>query len=122
MEACKEYNIRFISLPPNGTHLTQPLDVCFFRPAKRHWRKVLSDWWKETRQKGAIPKSSFPKPLNKLHKNLDENGMSKNRQKGFETCGLSPVNRQDVLKQLPAHDNNTESSSFLNDAVMEILQ
>ena len=48
VEACKEYNIRFISLPPNSTHLTQPLDVCFFRPAKRHWRKVLSDWRKET--------------------------------------------------------------------------
>ena len=48
--------------------------------------------------------------------------MSKNLQKGLETCGLSPVNRQYVLKQLPVHDKNTESSSFLNDAVMEILQ
>ena len=123
VEACEEYNICFIiSLPPNSTHLTQPFDVCFFCPAKRHWRKVLSDWWKETQQKGAIPKSSFPKLLNKFHKNLVENGMSKNLQKGLETCGLSPVNRQYVLKQLPVHDENIESSSFLNDAVMEILQ
>ena len=41
VEACKEYNIRFISLPPNSTHLTQPLDVCFFCPAKRHWTKSI---------------------------------------------------------------------------------
>ena len=121
VEACEQYNIRFVSLPPNSTHLTQPLDVSFFRPAKRHWRKVLSDWRKETRQKGAIPKTTFPKLLNKLHKNLVENGMSQNLQKGFGACGLSPVNRQNVLKRIPVRDENTENSSFLNDAVMEML-
>ena len=68
VKACEEYNIHFISLPPNSTHLTQPLDVCFFRSAKRDWRKVLSDSRKETRQKGAIPKSSLSKLLNKLQK------------------------------------------------------
>ena len=43
--------------------------------------------------------------------------MSKNLQKGFEICGLSPVNRQHVLKQLPVHNENTESNSFLNETV-----
>jgi hypothetical protein len=30
LKACKENNIAFISLPPNSTHLTQPLDVAYF--------------------------------------------------------------------------------------------
>ncbi len=32
VKACEENNIIFILLPPNSTHLTQPLDVSFFRP------------------------------------------------------------------------------------------
>ncbi|XP_049787110.1 uncharacterized protein LOC126190695 [Schistocerca cancellata] len=38
---CKENNIRFVLLPPNSTHLCQPLDAAYFRPLKRSWRKVL---------------------------------------------------------------------------------
>jgi hypothetical protein len=32
---CKEYNIRFIFLPENGTHMLQALDVTVFGPMKR---------------------------------------------------------------------------------------
>ena len=35
IKSCKENNIKFICLPPNSTHLTQPLDVAFFGPPKR---------------------------------------------------------------------------------------
>ena len=38
---CETHNIRFAFLPANMTHLTQPLDVCFFRPLKQPWRKIL---------------------------------------------------------------------------------
>jgi len=34
IDECKKYNIRFILLSPNSTHLCQPLDVAFFRPIK----------------------------------------------------------------------------------------
>lgn len=37
----EQYNIDFIFLPPNSTHLTQPLDIAFFRPLKGAWRAVL---------------------------------------------------------------------------------
>ena len=56
VKACEENNIAFVPLLPNATHLIQPLDVCFFAPAKRHWRKILSQWRKESRSKGPIPK------------------------------------------------------------------
>lgn len=36
IKACKEHNISFVFLPANSTHLTQPLDVAFFRPLKCH--------------------------------------------------------------------------------------
>ena len=49
LKLCEENNIGFIALPPNSTHLTQPLDVAFFRPMKIAWRKQLS-CWKEKRQ------------------------------------------------------------------------
>ena len=34
IKACREKNIRFITLPPNSTHLCQPLDVAVFAPMR----------------------------------------------------------------------------------------
>ena len=31
---CSEHDIRFVMLPPNSTHIAQPLDVAFFGPLK----------------------------------------------------------------------------------------
>ena len=59
VKACEENDIAFVSLPPNATHLMQPLDVCFFRPAKRYWQNILSTWRKDSRRNGAIPKTLF---------------------------------------------------------------
>ncbi|CAI6374178.1 unnamed protein product [Macrosiphum euphorbiae] len=46
IDICKKENIYFVCLPPNSTHLTQPLDVAFFHPMKVDWRKILSEWKK----------------------------------------------------------------------------
>ena len=40
----QEYDILFVLLPLNSTHLCQPIDVAFFRPLKGTWRNVLDDW------------------------------------------------------------------------------
>lgn len=37
LRACEENSIKFIALPPNATHLLQPLDVAYFRPMKVKW-------------------------------------------------------------------------------------
>ncbi|XP_047107714.1 MFS-type transporter clz9-like [Schistocerca piceifrons] len=34
LQKCREHNIKFILLPPNSTHLCQPVDVAYFRPLK----------------------------------------------------------------------------------------
>lgn len=47
VEKCEEHNnISFIFLPANSSHMSQPLDVAFFRPFKEAWRKILTDWKK----------------------------------------------------------------------------
>lgn len=48
LELCNENNIRFVCLPPNSTHLTQPLDVAFFHPLKEAWRKIMSEYKQST--------------------------------------------------------------------------
>lgn len=53
IKLCDANNVRFVLLPPNATHLCQPLDVAIFRPIKRKWRKVL-DTWKD-KHFGTIP-------------------------------------------------------------------
>lgn len=61
---CHENNIQFVFLPTNSTHLTQPLDVAFFRPLKIHWRKILEDWKVgEGKEEISIPKDKFPRLL-----------------------------------------------------------
>ena len=63
IQKCSELDVRFVLLPPNSTHLTQPLDVAFFKPLKASWRRCLDDWKKKNR--GCITKSEFPKLLQK---------------------------------------------------------
>lgn len=43
-ELCQKYNIRMVLLPPNSSHLTQPLDVAHFGSLKREWKKILVDY------------------------------------------------------------------------------
>lgn len=80
---CKEHNIDFVFLPPNSTHLTQPLDVAFFRPMKQAWRQLLLKWKKtDGRTLSTVPKGCFPKLLNLLIEELKQNSEN-NIKAGF---------------------------------------
>lgn len=48
---CQKGKIRFVLLPPNSTHLCQPLDVAFFKPLKTRWYSVLLAWKSKNRGK-----------------------------------------------------------------------
>lgn len=41
---CRENGIILICLPPNTTHILQPLDVAFFFPLKQAWKKLTRKW------------------------------------------------------------------------------
>lgn len=104
IKLCKENNIRFVFLPNNSTHLTQPLDVAFFRPLKIHWRNILEQWKKtEGKDECSLPKDRFPRLLKLLWLKIQKNG-SENIVAGFNKCGIAPLNRQRVLDMLPSDD------------------
>ncbi|XP_063218661.1 uncharacterized protein LOC134528923 [Bacillus rossius redtenbacheri] len=101
LNLCEKYNISFILLPPNATHLLQPLDVAYFRSMKGEWRKILSEW-KETSygsRCATIPKDQFPHLLKTLLDNLAVRGQQ-NLKSGFKKCGLVPLDRNKVLAKL----------------------
>jgi len=84
IKLCDENNISFCCLPPNSTHLCQPLDVSFFRPMKAKWRTILADYKARKRKKSqTIQKDMFPRLLKKLMGNLESNMIS-NLQAGFK--------------------------------------
>ncbi|XP_074040067.1 uncharacterized protein [Leptinotarsa decemlineata] len=100
---CEENDIRFVCLPPNSTHLTQPLDVAFFRPLKVAWRKILGSW-KETeagRRCPVLPKQEFPRLLKELLNTIQPK-QADNLVSGFEKCGIYPTDPAPLIARLPS--------------------
>lgn len=92
---CEASNVRFIFLPANSTHLTQPLDVAFFRPLKRKWREILEDWKTGMgKNEATVPKDKFPSLLTKVCDSLKE----ENVVSGLKKCGIAPLNRDKMLE------------------------
>ncbi|XP_050300148.1 uncharacterized protein LOC126738753 [Anthonomus grandis grandis] len=113
IKLCEEHNIAFIALPPNSTHLTQPLDISFLRPFKINWRKVLDEWKSSSagRRHPTVPKDVFPSLLNELFGRTKENAAT-NLQSGFRKAGIYPFTRDQVLARLPSSNRVNESSDY----------
>lgn len=123
---CEKYNISFIALPPNATHLVQPLDVAFFRPMKDKWREILHEWKDTTlgSRCGKIPKDKFPSLLKKLMDIMNNRAVDI-LPAGFRKCGISPLNRAEVLSRMPEEimDNQgTAIKEALSDSFLEQIQ
>ncbi|KAJ8910919.1 hypothetical protein NQ315_014253 [Exocentrus adspersus] len=101
LKLCKENNISLICLPANSTHLTQPLDIAFFRLLKIAWRKILANW-KESEEGisyTVLQKQHFPPLLTKLMQAIEPNTVA-NLKSGFRKCGIVPINVE-LLQRLP---------------------
>lgn len=108
IKTCNDNQIQFIFLPGNSTHITQPLDVAFFRPMKMAWRKILEEWKQGPgRRESSVPKDKFPALLRKLCDSLQEN----NVLSGFKKCGIYPLCRKKVLDMLPSTDADSNSNN-----------
>ena len=117
LEKCKENDILFICLPPNATHLCQPLDVALFAPMKRKWREILHDYKTKNPSASAVQKPKFPALFKRLLTAMSGT-LSSSMISGFRTCGIYPVNR-DVVKaklqfnQIDEAPDNSDVISFL---------
>lgn len=128
VKLCQDNDIRFIFLPANSTHLTQPLDMAFFRPLKTTWRRILEEWKKGPgRNEATIPKDKFPLLLKKLCDSLK----GENVIAGFRKCGIAPLDRNKVLSMLPGTgivdknqdmNNLEESTNAVDNSFKELLQ
>lgn len=98
---CQEKDIHFIYLPLNSTHLTQPLDVAFFRTMKVEWRKVLINWkaTPEGMSYTVLPKQFFPSLLKRVLENLEPN-FKQNLGSGLKKCGIYPCDEQTLLDRI----------------------
>lgn len=102
IELCQKYNIRFVFLPPNSTHLTQPLDVAYFGPLKREWKKILLDYKLKNPGQTTLNKKHFPKLLDQLLKNM-KHKETNNIINGFKATGIWPVNPRKVFERIPEY-------------------
>ncbi|KAL0841447.1 hypothetical protein ABMA28_015129 [Loxostege sticticalis] len=119
---CKEKNIHFVFLPPNSTHLTQPLDVAYFRPMKQAWRQILQKWkMNDGRCLSSIPKGCFPRLLKKMLDLLKPN-TEKNIQSGFRKTGIFPLNVQEVISRLPNEMERVDESAAIDETFVKLLK
>ncbi|KAJ0172922.1 hypothetical protein K1T71_011098 [Dendrolimus kikuchii] len=122
IKVCHEENISFVFLPANSTHLTQPLDVAFFRPMKIAWRNILLKWKKtDGKNPASVPKGCFPKLLKKLVEDLNENSKD-NILAGFRKSGIWPINENQVLSRIPRVDDNLKNDDAVEKSVLDILK
>ena len=120
-QLCQEHNIEFCFLPPTSINLTQPLDVAVFRPIKVKWCALLHSY-KANNHTKLLKKDEFPGMLKLLPEHI---GIQKNANvvRGFETCGILPLNPEAVLKKMPDYEKNIlNSPSTVSAAVIEHLK
>lgn len=125
VKTCEDNNIAFTLLPPNSTHLTQPLDVAVFRPMKIHWRSILHNFKKTTvgRLRQALPKDCFPALLTELFEKMSGT-IKANLKSGFRKCGIVPIDPQQPISRLPqdAPASTATASAAIDSSVMDMLK
>ena len=96
IRAARENNVQLFCLPPNCTHVLQPLDVGVFAPLKRTWAHILKKWKLESKAQN-VSKEVFPSLLCQL---WEQSFTPKQCQSGFQASGIFPLSREAVLTKL----------------------
>ena len=113
------FDIEFVCLPPNATHLLQPHDVAFYAPLKRAWRHILEQWKLRQRQHETnVPKADFPLLLRKPRDEISVTS-AQTIISGFCATGIVAHNPLAVMAKIPGVNNNDES--VVSDVVIDML-
>ncbi|KYN15781.1 hypothetical protein ALC57_11987 [Trachymyrmex cornetzi] len=81
---CKKQQIILRCLPPNATHILQPLDVAAFDPLKKYWQRFVKTW-RSSHNGTDITKFEILSALSEI---LKEKNFSKTIPAGFKCCEL----------------------------------
>ena len=109
---CHENKIHLIALPPNATHIMQPLDVSFFAAFKSMYKKHLN-LYRVEKEILSVKKEDFGMLVDKVFKDMNMTEISLN---GFRVCGLYPfdANGVDYSKIfIRAQSSNGDSTEIL---------
>lgn len=119
LKLCESHDIKFICLPPNATHLAQPLDVAVFRPMKRVWSDVVIEFKKANPKESCANKIQFPGLLKKLLQspNIKET-IHANIRNGFKATGIYPPTFEPLLKRLSNAGTGDQMTSSKQPALL----
>ena len=122
LQLCEEHNIRFICLPPNATHLAQPLDVSFFTPLKGVWKTLILEFKNRNPGKKIVDKCIFPQMLSKLlNHETSKNKVASNLKAGFKGTGIYPLNVEALKKRLTGNKSQAllQSPRLVHTGIMD---
>lgn len=85
LELAREEKINVLALPPNATHMQQPLERVVFAPFKKTYRRHCTEFMRE-HPGHAINKTSWPMLLNRTWQDVIKMELLK---KSFQSTGIS---------------------------------
>ena len=96
IRVARDNNVQLFCLPPNCTHVVQPLDVGVFAPVKKVWARILKQWKLESKAQN-VSKEVFPSLLRQL---WEESLTPEQCRSGFRARGIYPLSREAVMMKL----------------------
>lgn len=111
---CRENFIHMLTIPPHSSHRIQPLDRCYFKALKTFYADEC-DRWLTTNPGRQITHFQVARLLAKAY----ERCSTMNRGvKGFEVCGIYPINRNVFTEEdfLPSNVTDKEADRTLQGA------
>ena len=89
IKACAAEEVIILALPPNTTHIIQPLDRGCFSPLKSQWKEVVQSYMAKNHGK-AVTRYEFSSLFAKAWYSAMT---AKNMHAGFKIIGVFPFNR-----------------------------
>ncbi|KAF0739205.1 hypothetical protein Ae201684P_012885 [Aphanomyces euteiches] len=112
---CEAYGIILVYLPPNATHLFQPLDVAIFRSFKSVIKNNVTTYLRAS-NKDELPRSTAIAIAGRAFKKLNDQslrqvsgGMFRNE---FRTCGAWSLSLPAMLKRFEMQTTNCVENSL----------
>jgi len=118
---CRENFIYLYCLPPHSSHLTQPLDVSFFKPLKNEWSKAC-DKYRISHNGQPVTKHCFSEIF---HETWDSSVKVSTIVNGFRASGICPFNPKAIssVKLAPSEPYMEEPEKLkINSVKPEKLQ